>query len=1107
MNPTGNSLIYATYIGGSSDDRAAGIAIDGSGQAYIAGSTASGDFPLQAEVRSAFVGGKEAFALKLNAAGSALVYSTYLGGSNWEQATAIAVDSTGNALVAGDTKSADFITANAFQGSIGGLTDAFLARLTSSGSLALSSFLGGYFDEHAGGVAVDSAGDAYLAGGTLSSNFPVAAPIQGASGGGMDAFVAKVQTSGTPALVYSTYLGGGAGTLSAQEQANAIAVDTSGNAFVTGVTSSADFPVSSGALQPVFNGFQDAFVTMINAAGTVRLYSTYLGATGFDWATGVSVDSSGNAYVSGYTSSGGFAQVNSVQSGFAGLYDAFVAELSPTGNSLQFSTMFGGSGADAANAIAVDGNGNMFVGGQTGSFDFPVVNALQASNTGGNTGWLARFGETPPPTNVPSVVSVDQTGTTGSAQEITAVYQHSAGAAALTQVDLLFSTTGGTEFACFISYDPGSGTLTLANDTTSSGGTSLAIGSGSAANDQCGIDGAASSASASGNQLTLVVSVTLVSGFPGNNAVYLRARDASTSTGWQAFALSEVISVDSATPSAGSGPDQVFTFVFSDTKGAQNLNAVAVLINTSTNTNNACRILYHAPSGTISLLWDGSNGADSRPISATSTIYNSQCLVGQASVTPNGNSLILTVHIQFFPVFNGTKNIYLMAQASTNTGWVQRGTYGVLAGGIPVAKSVSPAASSGSGGTFTFVASDQGGEQYIRAVAVVFNSAPNFNYGCYVVYDRPSNTLSLSYDDASAGSSSLTVGQSGQVANSQCVLNGTGSSVTFSGTDLILTLNLQFGGSFAGTRNVYLLAAEITGHTGLQLVGTYTVTGNPPTVNSISPASGGGQYQTFFATVTDSLSAVNISGVDVLVSTGGTANACYVTLDRSAGTIGLYDDAGVSMSAKPLGSSATLQNSQCAIGYSAYTTAGQSLTLEVGILFQVPNYAGTKTTYVRGRTPAAQSAFVSVGNWTVPGGAPVVKQVTPSSGSGSFPSFSLQVSDSVSGDSISSVQFVLSAIGLTNSCYVVLDRTAGTVGLYSDDLGTLYTKPIGSSATLANTQCAVGYSAVSVSGTTLTFDVQLLLQPAFSGTKSMMAVAQTSYASSGWVTVGSWIVP
>ncbi len=264
MSPSGAGLIYATYIGGRGDDRAAAIAVNSSGEAYVTGATSSSNFPLVAAVRPTLGGSKTAFVLKLNATGNTLLFSTYLGGSNYDWAPRSPSTQPGNAYVAGDTQSPDFPVIGAFQNVIGGGFDAFVTKLNSNGTYVYSTFLGGVANEHAGGIAVDSSGAAYVAGGTYSTNFPLVGAIQTTNHGGQDAFAAKLSASGA-SLVYSTYLGGsGAAT---PEEANGIAVDAGGNAYVAGVANSADFPVTAGAFQVNFKGVSDAFVTKINAAG------------------------------------------------------------------------------------------------------------------------------------------------------------------------------------------------------------------------------------------------------------------------------------------------------------------------------------------------------------------------------------------------------------------------------------------------------------------------------------------------------------------------------------------------------------------------------------------------------------------------------------------------------------------------------------------------------------------------------------------------------------------------------------------------------------------------------------------------------------------------
>jgi hypothetical protein len=966
LDPTGTSLIYATYIGGSGDDRAAGIAVDSSGQVYVAGATGSSNFPLSSPARGTFVGGKEGFALKLNAAGSAFVYSTYVGGSAYDVATAVSVDSSGNAYVAGDTYSTDLATLNPVQGSLGGTVDAFVTKLDTSGNVTFSTYLGGALDEHAGGIAAGTSGAVYIAGGTFSNNFPISAAIQPVNAGGQDGFVTKIQTTGTPQLLFSTYVGGSGGSMAAPEQANAIAVDGSGNSYITGVVSSSDFPVSAGALQSTLSGGRDIFITKLNAAGSVRVYSTYLGSTGFDWASGIGVDSSGNAYICGQTSSVGFTVVNALQTGFKGLYDGFVTELNASGGALLFSTMYGGSGSDGANAIAVDASGNIFVGGQTQSYNFPTQSALQSSNVSGNAGWLAKFGTTAPPPQLPSADSVDVIMGTGGTATVTAQFSHPAGASALTNASVLLSRTASVDFACLVSYDSTSNTFSLANDVASSGSTPVAAG-GSVQNGQCQLKGG--SRSISGNTLTLTISLVLASGFPGTTTVYLRAADASNDTGWVAKVGISAVTADTVSPNSGGGASDVFTFVFSDTKNATNVQASAMLIGTDTSGVNACWMVFDRARGTISLLFDSPTGSNAKPFGSTANIHNSQCAVGAPSMSISGTSTILTIPLAFYGAFTGPKNIYMYAVGPNgNTGWMQRGTYSVVAGGRPTADSVTPSAGSGLTQSFSFTLSDQGGSQFLWAAAMLFSRSSNFdlNNGCYILWDRTTSKFSLFKDTYTNGSYSLSVGASGLLGNSQCIVSGTGSTVSFGATSITITVNITFSASFAGAKNSFLYASENGYNSGWRQVGTWTVPGSPPTVISLGPTSGSGLTQNFTMTATTPVSPTDLTGMAMLFSSGGVVNTCYIGYDRATSTIGLYNDAATAVATKGIGSSAPLQNSQCAIGYSVANFSGNTASVTVQVVFKSPAFSGMKTVYVNASNPWGYSTMSAQGTWTVP---------------------------------------------------------------------------------------------------------------------------------------------
>ena len=377
-------LSYASYLGGSRDDRGFSIAVDASGSAYVAGFTQSNGLPVTTGAFRGYYGGSgDAFVAKLNSVGTALVYCTYLGGAGEDGASSIAVDSAGNALVAGGTRSLDFpTTKGAYQTANAGLgQDAFVTKLNAAGSdLIYSTYLGGNGDEAACGSTLDGSGNAYLTGSTASSNFPrTAGALRAGPGGQGDIFVTKLNANGS-GLVYSTALGG-----SALDMACSIQVDKAGNAHITGDAYSADFPTTPGAVQPKFGGGRlDLHVVKLNPEGTAFVYSTYLGGKGDDTGFGLALDSSGNAYVTGGSDSSDFpVTAGALQTALRGPQDAVVAKLSPDGRSLLYSTYLGGSGADIGLGIALDSSANICVTGGAGSADFPITrDAVQTSLKG-----------------------------------------------------------------------------------------------------------------------------------------------------------------------------------------------------------------------------------------------------------------------------------------------------------------------------------------------------------------------------------------------------------------------------------------------------------------------------------------------------------------------------------------------------------------------------------------------------------------------------------------------------------------------------------------------------------------------------------------------------
>jgi len=428
LNSSGTALVYSTYLGGSNpnydQELGNGIAVDADGNAYVTGITASRDFPTTAHAfltvnkpAESANGLYTGFVSKLNASGTSLVYSTFLGGTTWDQLNSIAIDPEGNAYVTGQTGSKDFpTTPGAFEPSA--KTDActagmyyagFVSKVAAAGdSLVYSTFLAGSQGDIGNAIAVDKSGEAYVGGGTSSTDFPT---TDGAfqtqnfarSCASETGFVSKLNASGS-ALVYSSYLGGSAG-----EEVLSLAVGPNNNAYVTGVTGSVDFPTTPGAFQPQDDAIADygysndvnAFVTQFNTAGSALIYSTFLGGTGAvgnvdvggDTGNGIAVDPSGNAYVTGNAESldfpiteDAFQKVNLIGEA------AFVVKLNPAGDGLLYSTFLAGNQGDYGSAIAVDAEGSAYTVGITDSPDFPVTTgAFQNQANSFGDAFVAKF--------------------------------------------------------------------------------------------------------------------------------------------------------------------------------------------------------------------------------------------------------------------------------------------------------------------------------------------------------------------------------------------------------------------------------------------------------------------------------------------------------------------------------------------------------------------------------------------------------------------------------------------------------------------------------------------------------------------------------------------
>ncbi len=496
LNPTDTALVYSTYLGGSGADAAYACALSNTDTMYVTGVTYSTDFPITptptstsstTAFQTTYGGNGDAFVTAVGSTGSTLTYSSYLGGSELDQGNGITVDSSGDAWVTGSTQSANIaIPAGTTpdQSTFAGASDAFVAEVNFAGTqLMYFTYLGGSQADSGQAIKLDSSGNVFVAGYTYSTDFPTANPVQSANAGSSDAFVSELtpKNSGAAQLVFSTYLGG-----SGQDEALGLGLDSSDNIYVTGYTQSNNFPTAgSSTTTPPFQsgltGTQNAFVVKLSPGNSTtaskELYGTYLGGSGTDQGNGIAVDSSGDAWIVGYSESSNFPLSNATQ-GLLGITggsncgsglcaDVFVTEINPAGSGLSFSTYLGGSGADFGQAIALDSSDDAYITGSTTSSNFPTTVAAYQPALGGVAGnaFVAEIA----PTNAPGLTispgklnfGNEQISVTSPAQPITIVNE---GTAPLTfEFDSDITTT--TDFAqtnnCVGTVSAGGGSCTI----------------------------------------------------------------------------------------------------------------------------------------------------------------------------------------------------------------------------------------------------------------------------------------------------------------------------------------------------------------------------------------------------------------------------------------------------------------------------------------------------------------------------------------------------------------------------------------------------------------------------------------------------------------------
>jgi hypothetical protein len=885
-----------------------------------------------------------------------MAYGTYIGGTGADSAWAVAVDSAGAAYVVGETWPVNFPKTFTISNS-GGNGDAFIIKLNPSGTGVLyAAYFGGNARDSARGVAVDSAGNAYITGFTNSPDFPATAgAYRSPSLGQADAFAIKVNATGS-ALVYSALIGGGG-----SDSATGIAIDPSGSAYIAGYTSSVAFPVTSSGFQRTFGGgFQDAFVAKLNSSGSGLIYCTYLGGTANDVANGIAVDAAGQAYIAGYTDSANFPTRSAIYANAGGQGDAFVAKLTPAGDSLVFSTYLGGSLADIATAVALDSSGSVYVTGATLSANFPATGgAFQTLNQGSYDAFVTKMDS-----QGTRIVYSTYVGGEGSDQSssIAVDFNGVAYIAGFTysshfplQSPLVSAPRGGQEaFAAVVG--PTGASLVWSTYL------------GGAADDQAtGI-----AVDASGG--VYVVGATFSGDFPTTSGAYRTAYAGGDGFVVKLALFQRPVNV-SVTPSSGSGSSQVFSFVFSDPAGFEDLAWQQVIINSVLFPTGGCSIFYSPANNLVYFGNDaGALALGPQVLGTTGILQNSHCSlnVGASSVSGSGNNLTLRLAFSFQGGFAGTVEVWAVTGALNGliSGWQTMGTWTAV-NPAPSVVSVSPASGNGTTQTFSLQYSDTGGATNLSSVWVWFTATGAQSNSCMMQFVRSVSTLYL-INDAVTGWITATPGVAGTLQNSQCAINAGNTTISLSGNNMTLNLPVTFASGYAGTQTLYMWAGNAGGsNTGWQSRGAWTVPGGSgtPSAVSVSPSSGNGATQTFSLQYSDTAGATKLSAVWMwFTATGAQPNSCMMQFVPSANTLYLINDAVTGWITATPGVAGTLQNSQCAInaGNTTISLSGNNMTLNLPVTFS-GTYSGIKTAYLwAGDAGGTNAGWQSRGTWTIP---------------------------------------------------------------------------------------------------------------------------------------------
>lgn len=1025
---------------------------------------------------------------------------------------AIAADGSGNSYIAGLTPGGGFSPPSPIQqGYAGGSRDAFVMKLNPQGNTVLFvTYFGGESDDAAFGIALDAQRNMLVTGTTSSNQFPLLNAFQTSRRGGQEAFAAKISADGA-AMLWSTYLGG-----SGEDEARAIGVDASGAAYVAGSTTSPDFPTLF-PFQGALNGPRDAFLAKLDGAGAL-LFSTYFGGSQDEFGRALAVDASGSAFLAGQSWSADLPIQSALQGARNGNADVFIARFNPAGNSLVYSTYFGGPDVDDAGGIAVDAGGSAYVAG-TGA-GAPVTFPL----TDGNN-FLAKLGpfgnalvfSTPLGFGrIPSGVAVDAGG---------ASYVSLTSPGPRTTAHAMKLNAAGFQVA----YD-----VTLQADANSGAPTNNAAHA-------VAVDAAGQAyftGAGNGDQelwVTKVADPTVFLTFttqpPGLQIIV----DGKSYTSPQTleFAPGSVHTIDTPTLQESNGTRHVFsgwqdggpkprtvtanadsaihavfltyfrltTAALPANRGAVQLNppsadgfylsGITVQATAIPNTNYQFTSWQGALSGGANpqlVSMDQAKSITAQFAQTGACIYS----VDRASITvpaagetaalqitaPAGCQWTVSSSAAWLTASpsSGSGSATVNYTAAANTGAQRSAVLTIVGETIPVTQlgagvnsapqpvSVNPASGSAITQTFTVTFRDLNGANDILRVQVLVNNVLA-DAGCLLYYNVDWNDLSLR-GGSTGWFGPVKLGQPGILDNGSCSVNAAASSTSASGSTLNLSVALTFYTAFSGDKQVFAEVLDRGGaSSGYQQLGSWNVPPPgtlPPSVVDLTPNSGNGASQTFTARFSDGNGGGDIVRASILVGASAAAS-CMVEIRPAARQVFLMNDAGTALIGPSIaGGGGTIENSQCIVNVTGTSVqvVGDMLTVAVPITFK-PAFAGPRTVSLEATDTTNNSTGLrNSGTWNVLAGgneAPRVISVNPAAGSGASQTFTFTFRDSNGAPDIQRVQILFNfSLNASNACLVYVNRITNAM-LLLNDAGNAFLGPVpmGLPGQLDNGQCTL----------------------------------------------------